>query len=241
MSLLKQALNQAVEWDMLAKNPVSNIKIPRLVRNEPQILTEGQAVKVLDALDGTYGYIPSLIAYHTGARLGEVLALTWEAINFEDGTISIRRSYSLIANDQPSFKEPKTKAGKRTVEIGPTLIKALREHRKSQTQAKLSAGGLWKNDYDLICTTNDGNFINPKTMGSIFRTKTAALGFDVSFHALRHTHISLLIKAGVPINVISGRVGHANPSITHNVYAHLLPGMGRDAAERFEIIAGSFS
>ncbi len=61
-----------------------------------------------------------------------------------------------------------------------------------------------------------------------------AAGLEVTYHSLRHTHVSLLIKAGVPINVISSRVGHANPSITHNIYAHLLPGMGRDAAERFE-------
>jgi integrase len=232
--LLKQALDQAVEWEMLTRNPAKKIKIPRLVRHEPQILTEEQAMKVMDALRGTYLYMQALIAYHTGARLGEVLALTWDSINFDDGIVNIKRSYSMLDHDQPSFKEPKTKAGRRAVEVGPTLIKALRDHRKSQMQAKLSAGGRCQNKYNLICTTADGNFIKPTMLSSVFRMRTAALGFNVSFHKLRHTYISLLIKAGVPINVISERVGHANPSITHNVYSHLLPGMGRDAAERFE-------
>ena len=232
--LLKQALDQAVEWEMLARNPAKKVKIPRLVHKEPQILTEEQVVKVLDALKGSYLFIPTLIAYHTGARLGEVLALTWDSIDFDEGIINIKRSYSMLDHDQPSFKEPKTKAGRRAVAVGPTLIKALRDHRKHQAQARLSAGGRWDNKYNLICTTADGNFIKPNTLSSVFRMKTAALGLNVSFHKLRHTHISLLIKAGVPINVISERVGHASPSITHNVYSHLLPGMGRDAAERFE-------
>jgi integrase len=234
VSLLRQALDQAIAWDMLTRNPATGVKTPKVTRRGPEILTEEQAAKALSSVEGTYGRIPSMIAYHTGMRIGEVLALSWDNVDLEKATVTVRRSYSVVDEDGPVFKDPKTRAGRRTVEIDGTLVKALREHRKAQAEARLAAGGGWRNEYNLVCTTENGGFIRPRALGHLFRRRALAVGLDVTFHGLRHTHVSLLIKAGVPINVISERVGHANPSITHNIYAHLLPGMGRDAALAFE-------
>ena len=234
VGLLRQALKQAVSWSMLNKNPADGVKTPKVIRQEPKILTEEQAVLALVSLEGTYGRIPATIALHTGMRIGEILALTWDEIDLGAATITVKRSYSLVVDDKPSFKEPKTKAGSRVVDIDTTLVKVFREFRRAQAEARLIAGEAWQNEYNLVCTTETGCFIRPRALGHLFRRRTRAAGFDVTFHSLRHTHVSLLIKAGVPINVISNRVGHANPSITHNIYAHLLPGMGKDAADRFE-------
>lgn len=219
---------------MLGANPAEDVHLPRVERREIQILTPEQADTVLNACQGSYAWIPAVIAYHTGARLGEILALSWDAVDLEKGTINIWRSYTLQDADGPIFRQPKTRAGRRTVEIGPELVKALREHRKDQAKAKLASGGRVRNKHNLVCTQANGEFIRTKNIVNLFGRRVRAAGLNVTFHGLRHTHVSLLIKAGVPINVISERVGHANPSITHDIYAHLLPGMGRDAAERFE-------
>jgi integrase len=88
--------------------------------------------------------------------------------------------------------------------------------------------------HEVVCCCDDGRCIRPAVLGLRFTRCLERMGGKGSFHGLRHTHVSLLIKAGVPITTVSARVGHANPSITHNVCAHLLPGMNRVAADVFE-------
>ena len=84
------------------------------------------------------------------------------------------------------------------------------------------------------CTQDDGAPISSRAIGHLFSRRARSLGYNVTFHGLRHTHVSMLIKAGAPINTISARVGHSTPSITHHIDAHLLPGMGRHAVDLFE-------
>lgn len=233
--LFKQALKQAIEWGMLSRNPADGVRIPTVTRRDPVILTEEQAQSVLDSLTGTYGYIPALISYHTGMRLGEVIALSWDAVNLDAATIEVQQSYTLTDEEgRPVIKEPKTKAGRRTVEIGHTLIAELVNYRKDQLEQQIAAGANWRNNLNLVCTKVNGVPISSKAIGHLFSRRARSLGYNVTFHGLRHTHVSMLIKAGVPINTISARVGHSTPSITHDIYAHLLPGMGRDAVDLFE-------
>ena len=233
--LLKQALKQAIEWGMLSRNPADGVRIPAVTRRDPVILTEEQARSVLDSLAGTYGYIPALISYHTGMRLGELIALSWDAVNLDAKTIEVQQSYTLTDEDgRPVIKEPKTKAGRRTVEIGHTLIAELANHRKDQLEQQIAAGANWHNNLNLVCTKVDGVPISSRAIGHLSSRRARSLGYNVTFYGLRHTHVSMLIKAGVPINTISARVGHSTPSITHDIYAHLLPGMGRHAVDLFE-------
>ncbi|GAG61881.1 unnamed protein product [marine sediment metagenome] len=233
--LLKQALKQAIDWGMLTRNPADGVRIPTVTRRDPVILTEEQAQSVLDSLTGTYGYIPALISYHTGMRLGEVIALPWNAVNLDAATIEVRQSYTLTDEEgRPVIKQPKTKAGRRIVEVGHTLISALANHRRAQLEKQIAAGAGWDNNLNLVCTQDDGAPISSRAIGHLFSRRARSLGYNVTFHGLRHTHVSMLIKAGAPINTISARVGHSTPSITHDIYAHLLPGMGRHAVELFE-------
>lgn len=108
------------------------------------------------------------------------------------------------------------------------------DHRKAQLERRIAAGAKWHNDLNLVCTQDDGAPISSRAIGHIFSRRARLLGYNVTFHGLRHTHVSMLIKAGAPINTISARVGHSTPSITHDIYAHLLPGMGRYAVDLFE-------
>ena len=233
--LLKQALKQAIVWGMLTRNSADGVRMPTVTRRDPQILAEAQAEEVLDSLKPTYGYIPALISYHTGMRLGEVIALPWDAVNLEATTIEVMQSYTLDDEDgRPVIKEPKTKAGRRIVEVGTTLLKSLSDHRRAQLERRIATGANWHNELDLVCTQDNGAPISSRAIGHLFSRRARSLGYNVTFHGLRHTHVSMLIKAGVPINTISVRVGHSTPSITQDIYAHLLPGMGRNAVDLFE-------
>lgn len=234
VGLLKQALEQAITWGLLSRNSAIGVKIPKVVQKEMQVITDVQAEMILSALESTYAWLPTMIAYHTGMRRGEVLALSWDCVDLDKATIRVSRSFSLHDTTGPLLKEPKTKAGRRMVEIGTILVKALQKHRKQHVEAKLALGKQWKNEHNLVCTRDNGSFISPKALSEFFTYQTKQLGLDLTFHGLRHTHVSMLIKAGVPINVISARIGHSNPSVTHDVYSHLLPGMSREAVDRFE-------
>ena len=232
--LLRQALDQAIEWGLLHRNPVKGVKSPRVTRKEMHIITEKQAAMLLKNLEGTYAWLPTLIAYHTGMRRGEILALTWDCVDLENKCLIIKSTYGLHDQNGPLFKAPKTRAGLRKVDIGETLVEALKLHRSKQLEAERAAGNEWNNRHNLVCTKENGDFINPKAITELFGYRAKGIGLNLTFHGLRHTHVSMLIKAGVPINVISARIGHSSPSITHDVYAHLMPGMSRDAADRFE-------
>ena len=124
------------------------------------------------------------------------------------------------------------------MEIGSTLVEMLRTHRAHQAELQLRAGGAWQNQHNLVCTRDDGRPLISRSVGTQFTRKAKELRLKVTFHGLRHTHVSMLIKARVPVNVISARIGHASPSITQDLYAHLMPGMGREAVDLFEEMLG---
>ncbi len=165
------------------------------------------------------------------------MALSWEMIEFDNKSLEVRCSYSL--KDRAGIqiiKKPKTRVGRRIVEIGATLATALYRHRKKQLERNIVSGANWHNDLNIVCTQDDDSPISSRAIGHFFRRRDRTLGYEVSFHGLRHTHVSMMIKAEVPINAIFARVGHSNPSITHDIYSHLLLGMGRSAVDLFEIM-----
>lgn len=164
IGLLRQALNQAIEWDISMKG-----KVPKPARKEPQIMTEDQFAALLGKFESTCAHMLALMFYNTGVRLGEVLALSWEDVDLAEHTLEVRRSYSLMdENGNPIFKKPKTRAGKRTVEIGAILSGALQKHRAHQAERKLGAGSSWQNHHDLVCTKGDGSALVSKTVGTQF-------------------------------------------------------------------------
>jgi len=137
------------------------------------------------------------------------------------------------ANSWYSFKEPKSGHG-RSVDLGEATIARLKAHRKTQAAARLAAGSDW-NDLDLVISTPTGEPERPSTTSGRFRVAATSAGLSgVRFHDLRHAHATILLKGGTSPHVVSKRLGHSTVAFTLQVYAHVLPGQQREAADAIE-------
>ena len=232
VSTLSQAMRQAVDWGMIAQNPVSRVKTPKPERRDIQVLDTAGIVSLLDAANSTRLYVPILLAVCTGMRRGELLALRWKDIDLDGGVLSVNRSLE-YARGELRFKAPKTKTSQRRVTLPNLAIEALRRHRVNQLKERMALG-LGRDECALAFTTVTGHPYRPKNFSKAFATIVKRAGLRCTLHALRHTHASQLLRDGVPVQTVSARLGHANPSITLGVYAHLLPGMEQEAAARTE-------
>ena len=196
-------------------------------------LSEEEARKILQAAEGTCAYTPIALALYTGARLGEILALSWEDVDLAAGCIFIRQALKRSRTGELLIDAPKTRGSRRRVEIGPETAAVLKRQKKLQAEWRLKAGPLWQ-DTGLVCTREDGSPINPHAMSSLFHKVAAKAGVRAGFHSLRHTHATLLLKADVNLKIVQERLGHASISITGDLYSHVKPGMQKEAAALIE-------
>jgi integrase len=179
-------------------------------------------------------YPKAITALFTGARRGELLAMRYRYLNLEAKTWEICESLEETRKHGIRVKKPKTKAGRRTVSLPDIVVDALREHRRAQLEQRLLLG-VGKPSPDDFVFPDAGDLKSsrsPRAFSAEWADLAAAIGMpDVVFHALRHTHASQLIDAGVDIVTISKRLGHANPNITLKVYAHLFRNKDEKAAD----------
>lgn len=162
----------------------------------------------------------------TGARRGEVLGLDWPDIDLESARLTIQRQYTPVAG-RLELKELKTAGSVCTIDLDPETVAILRVWRKEQPIRKLGR------DAHAVFTHGDGSRVGPtRALNDRFQTVvTAAKVRRLTIHDVRHTHATLLLRRGVPIHVVSKRLGHANEAITLTTYSHLLRGQSRDAAD----------
>ena len=183
---------------------------------------------MLKHLKGGRLYVPVATAAATGMRRGEVLGIRWRDIDLKANTLSV---VQVVEKTRKTLmvKEPKTEGSRRTIALPPSLVRTLAQYKKEQAAWRLRSG-LGKGE-DLVFPSSDGALRNPDYFSKAFSREVAAVGLQgVTFHGLRHTHISELLKRGVPVDVVAARAGHANPTITLNIYSHLLPGQQEQAA-----------
>ncbi|MCZ6586453.1 MAG: tyrosine-type recombinase/integrase [Alphaproteobacteria bacterium] len=232
--LLGQIMRSAVRKSLISVNPMSMVEnAPKFEEKEIEVLDEQQLNTLLRSLKGTMLYMPSLLAASTGMRRGEVLALRWRDIDF--GTLKLTVAQSIEETRAGlRFKEPKTKSGRRQIALPESVVRALAEHKRDQAERRIALG-LGRDENGLVFTTFDGRPRVPRNFTREFTKAVAATELpQITFHGLRHTHITHLLKAGVPVKVVSERAGHANISITLQTYAHVMPGMQEDAAALIE-------
>jgi integrase len=161
-------------------------------------------------------------------RRGELLAIQWGDIDLDSATLQVKRSLEETSAGL-RLKEPKSEAGWRTVTLSAATVGMLRAHKIEQMQFRLAVGAGALKDDTLVFTDINGQPLKPHTVSRAWRRVVEAKDLPrVTFHSLRHTHASVLIASGLDILTISRRIGHAKPSVTLDVYGHLMG--GADAA-----------
>ena len=237
--VLRQALSQAVAWKLLQRNPADLIDAPRAKKAVVCVYDEAQAHELLVRLSGSDLHLPVAIALHTGMRRGEILALRWSDIDFERLQIQVSRSLEQVKR---VLTVKGTKTGKsRTISIGPALIKVLRSHKAQQNTERLGLGEFFE-DNDLVYSGPDGTPKVPHCLSDAFRAAKRRITQlpSLTFHGLRHTHATILLRNGIHIKVVSERMGHSSVAITLEVYGHVIPGMQEKAAEEIDRALSSF-
>lgn len=228
--VLNKSLNQAVRWQLIPRNPCSLVDPPKAPHIEMRALDEAEIKRVLSAAESTPLYGPVLLAIATGMRRGEILGLRWSDVDLDTGELNVVRSLQDTETGLV-FKAPKTRKGRRVVLLPPGVVDALKEHKARQTDLD-SMRDVHPGFEDLVFCRADGAPWHPGVFSAEFHHFMRRLGVVGRFHDLRHTHATQLLKRGVPISVVSERLGHAKASITLDVYSHVLPSMQQQAAEK---------
>ncbi|HOP69399.1 MAG: site-specific integrase [Dethiobacteria bacterium] len=235
-SVLRKALNDAKAQKLIHENPAADAKAPSMASRDVEVLMPDQLNKLMDRLKSSYVYLPSYISMVTGARLSEVLGLKWEDIDFKNKTISIERS--LLWDDEGWYfnKNLKSNYARRQIDIEDEDIEVLKHYRELQLQQKLEKGPEY-NDLGLVCCKDDGTPLRGDNVTKRFKIIARSIGLgNFNFHGLRHTHATLLLMSGVPINIVSERLGHYSAEFTLKVYIHKVKSMQKVASKTFRAI-----
>lgn len=236
---LKVALNWAVKMQLIPKNPAANIRIStRSTGSGMKVWTDEEVNRFLQAAKGSKFYPAFYLAITTGMRMGELLGLKWTDIDFDRGTISIRRTLQRTSAGLQLIEQTKTAKSRRLISISPSTVEVLKKHQVEQKKEMIQYN--YRDVYDLVFTSRTGKPIEPRNLREYFSLITKKAGLPpIRFHDLRHTHATLLLKQGVHPKIVSERLGHSSISMTLDTYSHVIPSMQKEAAEMFDqIIAG---
>ena len=231
--VLYQALKKAVALHYIPQNPAEGCTLPRLEQEEIHPLNDEQTTALLRAAEGTEAEQLIKAALFTGCRLSELLGLTWDCVGRDTITISKQLARPDQWADGP-FISPKN--GKsRTLTPAPLVLDALKAQKRMQTAARIKAGPLWDNAYNLVFTTETGAPFDQWRAEAAFKSVLATAELHgIRFHDLRHTYAVNAIRAGDDIKTVQGNLGHASAAFTLDRYGHFTERMKQDSAARME-------
>jgi len=236
--ILHKALAQAVIWRLVSRNVCDGVTLPRLTRYEYQTLTAEQAQKLLEVARGHRLEMLLTLALTTGMRHGELLGLHWQDIDFEHGTLQVRRSVSRVRGQGYKELEPKTPRSRRMLTLPQFVLDMLKQHRANHVELRQKAGSEWQ-DHDLVFCNRYGSFLRPDRVRKQFQQLLVDAGLPyMSFHDLRHSAATIFMKMGVPPKVVQEILGHSNINITLGIYSHVLPGMQDEAMGKWDHLFG---
>jgi integrase len=232
--VLSKALKEAARFDLVMRNVALAEKPPKVAcEDEVQIVEQYRLEELLTKLRDRVIYPKVILSLFAGLRRGELLALRWRHVALDRKILQVREALEETKAHGVQVKAPKSKAGKRDITLPDIVVNALREYRSSQLELRMRLGlGKVSDQDDLLFPTLEGSLPSPRAFSAEWADVAASIGMpDITFHALRHTHASQLIDAGVDVVTISKRLGHSGPNITLKVYAHLFRDSDDKAAQ----------
>lgn len=237
--LLRAMLHKAVYWQLIVANPAERVQPPKARKPKRRSYDDEQTKILLENLEllsseDTKYKVAIILTVFTGVRLGELMGLEWQDVDFKNGIISINRSSQYLSDMGVFTKVPKTESSIREIAIPEFIISLLEEYKLWYEEQKSIYGELWTNS-DRLFVQADGKPMHPSTISKWFVKYVGQIGLPViNFHGLRHTNASLLVAQNIDIAVISARLGHAQISTTLDFYVHPLLSHNRKAGYALE-------
>lgn len=237
--LISVILKTAVQWQIIPFNVSERVAPPKVPQEEVKYFDDVQARQIIELLENEpIKYKTGIIlSIYSGFRRAELIGLKWEDIDFDNKTISIKRTLQYDKSKGVFETTPKTKSSYRTIKLPPNVFTLLSEYKCWQTIERLRLGSKWVNN-DYIFTQWNGKAINPDTFTKYFQkfAKKNNLPEGLHLHSLRHTNATLLIAGGMNPRTVSNRLGHAQTSTTMNIYSHAIQSADAKSAEILEDI-----
>lgn len=237
--LLRAMLHRAVYWQLIVSNPAERVQPPRAKKPKRRSYDDEQTKILLENLEkltveDTKYKVAIILTIFTGVRLGELMGLEWQDVDFRNGIISINRSSQYLSDMGVFTKVPKTESSIREIAVPEFIISLLEEYKLWYEEQKSLYGKLWTNS-DRLFVQADGKPMHPSSISKWFVKYVSTIGLPViNFHGLRHTNASLLVAQNVDIAVVSARLGHAQISTTLDFYVHPLLSHNRKAGYALE-------
>jgi integrase len=229
--VLRQALQQAVLWTAIPRNPADLVKPPRVERKQMMVLDVADAADVIEDARSYSNFVPIVLAMLCGMRRGEIAAIRWRSLDLDAGQLAVVAS---IEQTKAGCREKDAKSGRcRTIALPALVVTELRRHRIEQAQAMLSIGVRVTAEHHVVMQA-DATPLQPNSITHSVSTFMKKRGSKVRLHGMRHSHATHMLAAGVHPKIASERLGHSKVGITLDLYSHVLPGMQEGAASQVD-------
>jgi len=230
---LRAALNHAVKFGLIDRNPAAVVAVPRVEPYEIRPFTPAEARTFLDAIKGDRLEALYSVALTMGLRQGEALGLRWRDVDVNLGYLRITKQLQRL-DGRSEFVEPKTPRSRRQIAMPKSTAIALEEHRIRQDAERKQSGDRWT-DLDLVFATTRGKPLDATAVSKDFHRLLDRAGLaQRRFHDLRHSCATLLLVQGVAPRVVMDVLGHSQIAMTMNTYSHVIPELRRTAADRMD-------
>jgi integrase len=232
--VLSAALGRARALRLIATNPIEGTSQPQVQRQEIEVLEPAEAATLLSAARGTRMFQTIFLALATGLRRSEILGLRWSDVDLARRTLTVAQALEQTTSGGLALKVPKTKRSRRTIALSPAVVEELQAHRAKQGAERLALG-MGRDPAALVFTGIVGEPLRPDGITWRFAKIVKLAGVKrISFHGLRHTHATDLLRAGVHPKIASERLGHSSIAVTMDIYSHALPALQEEAAQRID-------
>jgi integrase len=233
--MLRKSFADAVQLNYVVRNAAASAKVPKPLgsrRREMKYWTADELRLFLEVNRDSYHWPAWYVGANTGMRRGEILGLRWRDVDFDVRRLAIRHTIISVAYELRS-SDAKTDRSERVIDLDARTTDVLRHHHDRQVAYRRDLVTGYETN-DLVFPKPDGRPVHPDIFSNAFDRRIQRTDVPrIRLHDLRHTHATLLLRAGVQPKVVSERLGHASVAFTMHVYAHVLPGMQAEAASAF--------
>ncbi len=236
--ILHRALEQARKLSYIYANPAEGAILPRIEKKEIRPLDDCEIASFLKAIKGTEDEILLTVDLFTGMRESEIIGLTWDCIDFEKGTITLRRQLIRRPGKGEGFMFAALKNDKtRTITPAPFVMQLLKRRKVEQAQKRLAVGSAWDDaEFPGLVFTNDiGGHLYHNTVVKHFKKALAVAGIpERRFHDLRHSYAVAALRSGDDVKTVQENLGHHTAAFTLDQYGHVTEQMRRESANRMQ-------